>query len=311
MMDDFGGKSAHGRGAPADGAWTTPQDRSDSGPGIVERIAGALGAVTSLALVAGLGLWTYDLATRDLTEVPVVRALEGPVRVAPDEPGGQVARHQGLTVNAIQADGAETTAPERVVLAPRTQTLSEDDMAPAAELASRSGRSLGIGPSTGAQVMLASADTVAREPWGRSDTDVTPTGDPLRAALAEALQMPEPEAMPAAAVSGVDRSPRPAGRPEIRPTAAEIPASGLPAGTQLVQVGDFSSAEEARAEWEGLSRRFAPYLAGKAPVVQAARSGDRAFWRLRAAGFSDGADARRLCAALSAGGVGCIPVLVR
>jgi hypothetical protein len=46
-------------------------------------------------------------------------------------------------------------------------------------------------------------------------------------------------------------------------------------------------------------------------VVQAARSGDRAFYRLRAAGFTDGAEAGRLCATLSAAGIGCVPVTVR
>ena len=104
-------------------------------------------------------------------------------------------------------------------------------------------------------------------------------------------------------------------RPEIRPerprAAPEIAASALPSGTQLVQMGAFASADDARAQWSRLSGQLGPYLAGKAPVVQAASSGGRDFYRLRAAGFTDGADARRVCAVLSAEGMECVPVVVR
>lgn len=339
MVDDFGGEPAHGRMASRHAAWVGDEaddlgafaarlgDEAGHAPRALERLTGALGALTSAALVMGLGFWTYDLAMRDLTAVPVVRALEGPARVAPEEPGGEVAAHQGLAVNAIQADRQEA-APERLVLAPEAARLVEDDVNPAAQQASLEGERLAagagfaerpsragaIGPLPGAQVMLASADAGAlggasARVWGGAEIDAQPeAADPIEAALAEALSMPAPEAEPAVAVA---RSPRPAGRPEaVAMPAAEIVPSALPMGTQLVQIGAFADAEEARAEWAALSGRFAPYLAGKAPVVQPATSDGRAFFRLRAAGFADGADARRLCAALSAEGVECVPVLV-
>ena len=44
-----------------------------------------VGAALSLALIAGLGYWAYQLVVRDVTGVPVVRALEGPMRIAPTE----------------------------------------------------------------------------------------------------------------------------------------------------------------------------------------------------------------------------------
>ena len=303
MVDDLGGGPAQGRFASPYDSWERVGADDPPSPGVTDRVAGALGALTSLALVAGLGFWTYDLAMRDLTAVPVVRALEGPARVAPDEPGGAVAGHQGLAVNTIQGDQEERPAPERVVLAPAAPALAEEDAAPEADLAERPGRSLGIGVMPGAQVMLASAEVAAP----RTDAEAA---DPLRAALAEALALPEPEAdagpVPAGAPSV---SPRPTSRPE-RVAAPEIPASALPAGTQLVQIGAFDSPEDARSRWSDLAAR-SPFLAGRAPVVQAASSGGRDFWRLRAAGFSDGGDASRVCAALAAEGVECVPVVVR
>ena len=56
-------------------------------------LAGALGSV---ALVLSLGYWGWELAVRDVRGVPVVRALEGPMRTAPEEVGGRVIDHQGL-----------------------------------------------------------------------------------------------------------------------------------------------------------------------------------------------------------------------
>jgi hypothetical protein len=78
-----------------------------------------------------------------------------------------------------------------------------------------------------------------------------------------------------------------------------------------VQLGAFDSDEVARSEWGRLSSRFNDYLAGKKRVIQRAESGGRVFYRLRAMGFSDLADARRFCSALVAENADCIPVVTR
>jgi hypothetical protein len=102
--------------------------------------------------------------------------------------------------------------------------------------------------------------------------------------------------------------------------SAPAPATGgllpvtteeVPVGTALVQLGAFETLEIASAEWTRLSGRFAEFVGGKQPLVQQAESGGRNFYRLRAMGFTDLADARRFCAALVAENAGCIPVVVR
>ncbi len=50
---------------------------------------------------------------------------------------------------------------------------------------------------------------------------------------------------------------------------------------------------------------------GKDRLIQRAESGGRTFYRLRAMGFDDLADARRFCSALVAEEAACIPVVVR
>ena len=61
------------------------------------------GAAVFVALVAGMGLWSYNLGTRDAGEVPVIKAIDGPARIQPEDPGGLQAAHQGLEVNRVLA----------------------------------------------------------------------------------------------------------------------------------------------------------------------------------------------------------------
>ncbi len=65
------------------------------------------GAALSLALILGVGFWGYKLIMRDVSGIPVVRAMEGDMRVLPDNPGGDVAPHTGLSVNEVAAIGED------------------------------------------------------------------------------------------------------------------------------------------------------------------------------------------------------------
>jgi len=96
------------------------------------KIVNGLGALVSLALIAGLGVWGYQLMVRDVTGIPVVRALEGPMREAPLDPGGIDADHQGLAVNNIPAVGEAEAPADRLVLAPKPTRLTAQDQTAAA-----------------------------------------------------------------------------------------------------------------------------------------------------------------------------------
>ena len=83
----------------------------------------------------------------------------------------------------------------------------------------------------------------------------------------------------------------------------------LAPGSVLVQLGAFESTAVAAAEWDRLTGAFPDFLGSHGRVVQEATSGGRTFYRLRASGFADLAEARRLCAVLDAEGEGCITVM--
>lgn len=286
------------------------------------RAVNLIGAACSLALIAGLGVWGYNLALRDVTGIPVFRAVEGPLRIAPKDPGGAVTMHQGLSVNAVAAAGTALPLPDTLKLAPRAVDLAAEDAAGLADLPMESGRTPALDP-------LSDTALLAPLPEG-SSAPVEVENDAVAAALAEALSdgaaPPEPlaDTVELAAPEAVDVAAtgiRPRARPATlgtvapatatAPAAAEVDPSAVAAGSPLVQLGAFDDQATARGEWDRLSQKFGDLMTGKSLIVQAAESGGRTFYRLRAMGFASADESRQFCTALLAGNATCIPVTQR
>ena len=296
-------------------------------------LAGGAGALMSLVLIVGLAVWGYRLALRDVAGVPVIRALEGPSRMAPADPGGELARHIGLSVNAVAARGVAGPVPDQVLLAPPPVALAEEDMPmaalaplPAPSVAAVSAPTSAAAPPTPA--MLPSADLPAASVLLPPEAAENP--DAVILALAEAMaysatlaplaHAATPSVAPPpvpASVPGVALSPRPQPRPAGLALALATPNAGvdlapeaLTPGLQLAQIGAFDSAALARAEWDRVASRFGALMAGKNRVILEASSAGTPFYRLRVAGFADTAEARQFCAALQAEQTNCVPAQV-
>ena len=279
-----------------------------------------LGAVVSLTLIIGVGYWGYQLIMRDVSGIPVVRAMEGDMRVLPDDPGGDVARHAGLSINELVAQGEAAGPEDRLVLAPATPGLAQEDMiAPVAPALITDQTFIPTAVLPGTPETAASASATVEDVLAMV-ADIT--------AADEAEQVAAMDRVPAS-VRGVSLSLRPVVRPaNLRATAAPataaapaqaapipvsevaITTSEFPIGTDLVQLGAFSSAELAGAEWARLQSRFGALMNGRQRVVQVSTQSSGTWYRLRASGFSDRDDARRFCAALQAEGAECIAVVV-
>ncbi|SEM83849.1 Sporulation related domain-containing protein [Pseudorhodobacter antarcticus] len=286
------------------------------------RMAGLAGAATSVALVLGLAYWGYHLAVRDMTGIPIVRAMEGPMRTAPDDPGGVITSYRGLSVNAVAEDGGISAPADRLLLAPAPIGLTDGDetgsaVAMVADVSARSssmpGLAIGAMPDDGAGDP---AQAVSFEPADIGALADSLAGDavPLSGDLDITLRSEPVVSMPQGMMA---QSPRPRARPGAEMvmasagSTAEITGDALASGTRLVQLGAFDSEDVARTEWDRLSGKFGELLTGKTRIVQAAQSGGRTFYRLRAMGFADEADSRRFCSALVAERAACIPVAVR
>lgn len=294
--------------------------------GRYSRLIGVAGAVTSLALVLGLSYWGYRLAVRDITGIPVVRAMEGPMRIAPEDPGGVITSHQGLSVNTVAEAGGISAPGDRLVLAPAPVGLAEDDVTGSAValVAPISGRS-DVNVALSLAPMPEVAESAVQNVSLDLNTDIGALADalsagavPLSADLDITLKS-EPAPVFSLPKGALAQSPRPRARPDgavqmasAGPVASpEINGDALPSGTRLVQLGAFDSEDIARKEWDRLSGKFGDLLVGKTRIVQAAQSSGRTFYRLRAVGFADEADSRRFCSALVAERAACIPVAVR
>ena len=280
----------------------------------VTNLVNFAGAALSLALILGVGFWGYKLIVRDVSGIPVVRAMEGDMRVLPDNPGGGVAAHTGLSVNEVAAIGEAGGPEDRLVLAPRTAGLAQEDL----EAQPRA-------DAVAATVLTDAAPSASTETVVIED-DATALAAQLAALSTETPLAPPHETAPgviSASVPGVSTSLRPV----IRPANMRIPAPAttsavatntevavttttFPAGTNLVQLGAFPNPALAAAEWDRLQARFGQLMGERGRVIQVSNQSSATWYRLRASGFTDRAEARRLCAALQAEGAECIAVVV-
>jgi hypothetical protein len=309
----------------------------------IGHVVNLAGAVLSVALIVGVGWWSYRLMVRDVSGVPVIRALDGPMRVSPADPGGRQAAYQGLSVNAVAAQDGAPGQPRQILLAPQpTGVAPEDRQAigagvvgaelapivapsgapPAAAVESALALALGqdIGgdgtqgatgaDATGALPLgtpgLARSPLPQRRParLGTSLAAVSAPGADPGTGLGSALGTGSGDRLAEAALN--DIATRLSGSP-----VDDIDPTSLTAGTRLVQLGAFETDAEARQAWAQLVSRFPGYLDGRGRVVEAATAGGRVFFRLRAHGFRDELEARRFCSVFVAEDVDCIPVLIR
>lgn len=302
--------------------------------GTVSRMMNYVGAGSSVVLVLGLAVWGYQLAVRDVTDVPVIRKLEGPARVQPADPGGQLAQHTGLAVNNVQSEGEAEGPVPQVILAPEPIDLTQEDLiVPQASeievdaegvVAEAVGTVVSLNDDVDPNDQVAQALALAE----RLAAGVEPLDNSEPAQEEVALNLARPILDPA--VPGVNRSPVPTRKPQVDLAAlqsqaavaaatvavggggtSEVEPASIAAGTRLVQLGAFDDQETARAEWDKIAARFEEYIDGKQRVIQEATSGGRTFYRLRAVGFDDLNASRRFCAVLVAANAACIPVLAR
>lgn len=108
-MDDLRGLAGGGSGA------------------LPARLVRVGGMVLSAGLIAGLVIWGTRLALHQAHGLPILKAPPGPARTAPVDPGGELARHMGLAVNAVTADGTAAPTAASVTLAPDPAMLDATD----------------------------------------------------------------------------------------------------------------------------------------------------------------------------------------
>ena len=214
-----------------------------------------------LLLLVVIGGWT--LSGRRPSEIPVIEAQSGPVRLKPIDPGGMQAMG-AQAPSSVNASGIETLAPLPESARPEALQAEVDaarrreDRTPAAPAAHapvvRPPPVRAVAPPPAA----ASAPVVS-EPPDQGQT----TGTPATGHHAEAV-------------------------PKV---VTSLPGSGQPA----VQLAALDSHEAAELEWSRLSRSHPLLFSGHTPDVEPADHAGRRIYRLRTGGFASAAEAHAFC----------------
>jgi len=299
----------------------TTQENRIAPLGVARLAMSWIGAIASIALIIGLIYWVFNLGTRDPNDIPIIRAMEGPARTQPENPGGTQANHQGLAVNSVQSEGATEKPAETVVLAPQQQSLADEDVAqnaltpakpelrPEAEAPTEPQAQPAPEPET-TEVATAPEEPTptVQDPSLVVESIVVETESTVISSSEFApLQSPVPQRRPSNLNTRIEEA--------VQAQAAEVTepenVSSVPVGTRLVQLGAYDSETIAAIEWDNLISKHGDLLVGKRRLIQSAESGGRTFFRLRAMGFDDVEDSRNLCSALLARGTPCIPVSAR
>ena len=276
-----------------------------------------IGAVLSLSLLAGAIGWSYKLVVRDINQIPIVRAQLGPLRVAPDNPGGLTAANQGLSVTQLTVNQKPLLSDE-INLAPAAEILNEETSASLLREVDK----LNQIDETYEIKEINAENTISLDgSSGAMKGETASKTESLVAQVAFSQKKVEIENAVSLALSITSEfdpsltSLRPKTRPRSVQQNRELivskePMSKLPIGSAIVQLGAFDSKSLAESEWRRFEKLLGSILAPKQMIIQKAESGGKIFYRLRASGFNDISDARQFCTAIS-DKVACIPVVTR
>jgi hypothetical protein len=281
------------------------------------RYANIVGACISFIVFIGVLGWGARTLMRDSSGVPVVRALEGPTRVSPSEPGGVPASHQGLTVNQVSSSQKNLFIDESLQLAPAPINLKLEDIPIGTVIIQEVAEPIKYKKI---EALLAGALIIN----SNGDKEIV---DQLASMLA-ATSLGSPTdnlinkdntikilSMTKASNVQLNASFRPKLRSNfLVKTLLDsniIAGDGkIPLGTQMVQLGAYTDKQAASQAWKDLSAHHSDYFIGKANVILTGKIADQEIYRLRVYGFKDIAESRRLCTALRGQNTECYPVVM-
>ena len=283
------------------------------------------GAVISLKLILWAGYWTYNIISRDINGIPIVAAQPGPLRVAPDTPGGIEAENIELAVTKIASQELPPN-PKAVELAPSTEKLTPDDLT--IFQATRQKKIIDRQAALNNQIHLGVIEpNLSKEISFEPVNTVTNTAnysitehqsELVAAALALALKPSADNLIANAVAQNKFKQIKPRLRPGslleasvsttetvIRPALASVET-----GLAVVQFGTFATETVAFEEWDRLSKNLSVILDGRPKYVERIKRNGNEIYRLRLGGFVNIDDASRFCSAVISQ-ENCVPVIAK
>lgn len=261
-----------------------------------------IAAVVALGAVAafGVGIWfAYDQGVKRGASgaPPLVRAEQGPAKIAPENPGGmQVPNQDKQIYERIGGNPPPSGAGQTERLLPPPERPSATATAPNQSV------TVPMRPTPNAVPNQAPSPQAAIP--NRTDA---PSAMPIPAAPGQPQPLTPPPAAnpaPAPAQSAAAPAPKPA------PAAAPAPSvTALPGGSAKVQLASLKDRAAAQSTWNQLQKKYGDLLGGLSPSYEDIEiPGKGSFVRLQAGPLKDRNAAQSVCEQLTAKKQGCIVV---
>ena len=267
---------------------------------IIRRTLIWIGLILSISIFAFLIIWGFSLNVSENAEIPVVKAKIKEARIISENPGGQIINYQGLSVNNVQEQGAAQVTAKRILLAPKPVELKEKDLAITEIKKTDNLDDLGNTMINQPKKTIVLKETEedeqlkddsnklsalaldrSRKPWAREMLDTKNTE--------KALEIAEVEIA------------------EVEITEAKITEAKIKRGTNLVQLGSYSTRKEAQEAWASFLKRNGTIFKNKKRSIQKFDSSRYPF-RLRASGFATLDDSIDFCIRLRGLIPTCLPM---
>lgn len=268
----------------------------DDAPSVMRRYLAPSIAVIVLGAFSAVVWYSYDRGVKQGADAvaPHIRAESVATKRKPEQPGGDVAPHEGIYVYNPVGQNVDPPAVERLLPPPETPLprpvpVIDVDLLPPAPLQAEA-------PAVEPKAEQAPPDDLARAPAPKPESPPPLQADIKR--ILEDLQVPKlaPAAGPVA-----DR------RAVAAPQVAAIAPDTAP--VWRVQVASMGSRDAAERAWSDIRRAHANTLGSlKANFRTAEIAGRGTFYRVQAGPLPDQAAARAVCEALNAREQGCLVV---
>ena len=201
-----------------------------------------IGLILSISIFVFLIIWGFSLNVSENAEIPVVKAKIKEARIISENPGGQIINYQGLSVNNVQEQGAAQVTAKRILLAPKPVELKEKDLAITEIKKNDNLDDLG-----NTMINQPKKTIVLKET--EEDKQLTDDSNKLSALALDRSRKPWAREMlnsknteKALEIAEVEIA-------EVEITEVEITEAKIKRGTNLVQLGSYSTRKEAQEAW--------------------------------------------------------------
>ena len=262
---------------------------------IIRRTLIWIGLILSISIFVFLIIWGFSLNVSENAEIPVVKAKIKEARIISENPGGQIINYQGLSVNNVQEQGAAQVTAKRILLAPKPVELKEKDLAITEIKKTDNLDDLG-----NTMINQPKKTIVLKET--EEDKQLTDDSNKLSALALDRSRKPWAREM-----LNSKNTEKALEIAEVEIAEVEITEAKIKRGTNLVQLGSYSTRKEAQEAWASFLKRNGTIFKNKKRSIQKFDSSRYPF-RLRASGFTTLEDSRDFCILLRGLIPTCLPM---